>query len=84
MSLLESAHCRQGSGPLFNTHHSRSRARLLATYLLTYRAPGRREKATYLLFGTTGIELRSSKKNQTQRRVGCSLLRPQQRNRASV
>ena len=62
LSLLESAHCRQLSGPLFNTHHSRSRGRLLATYLLTYRAPGRREKATYLLFGTTGIELRSSKK----------------------
>ena len=66
LSLLESAHCRQERGPLFNTHHSRSRGRLLATYLLTYRAPGRREKATYLLFGTTGIELRSSKKNQTQ------------------
>ena len=61
LSLLESAHCRHVSGPLFNTHHSRSRGRLLATYLLTYRAPGRREKATYLLFGTTGIELRSSK-----------------------
>ena len=45
----------------FKRRQSGSRARLFATYLLTYRAPGRREKATYLLFGTTGIELRSSK-----------------------
>ena len=70
LSLLESAHCRQASGPLFNTHHSRSRGRLLATYLLTYRAPGRREKATYLLFGTTGTELRSSKKKTKRRAWG--------------
>ena len=54
-------------GSLFNPRHSRSLGRLLATYLLTYRAPGRREKATYLLFGTTGTELRSSSINQTLR-----------------
>ena len=54
------------SGSLFNPLHARSRARLLATYLPTYRAPRRREKATYLLFGSTGIELRSSRKDQTQ------------------
>ena len=44
-------------GSLFSPSHSRSLRRLLATYLLTYRAPGQREKATYLLFGTTGREL---------------------------
>jgi hypothetical protein len=64
-------------GSLFNTRHSRSHMRLLATYLLTYRAPGRRIKAiltqkikaTYLLFGTSGIELRSSKR-KTKRCTG--------------
>ena len=45
------------SGSLFNPLHARSRARLLATYLPTYRAPRRRKKATYLLFGTSGTEL---------------------------
>ena len=66
------------SGSLFNPLHARSRARLLATYLLTYRAPGRREKATYLLFGTTGIELRSSRINQTLAPAGsrCLAARP--------
>ena len=44
-------------GSLFSPRQSRSLGRLLATYLLTYRAPGQREKATYLLFGTTGTEL---------------------------
>ena len=48
----------EARGSLFNPLHARSRARLLATYLPTYRAPGRRKKATYLLFDTTGIELR--------------------------
>ena len=47
-------------GSLFSPRQSRSLGRLLATYLLTYRAPGQREKATYLLFGTAGTELRSS------------------------
>ena len=54
-----------GRGSLFNPLHARSRARLLATYLPTYRAPRRRGKATYLLFGTSGTELRSSRKDQT-------------------
>ena len=58
-------------GSLFSPRHSRSLGRLLATYLLTCRAPGQREKATYLLFGTTGPELRSSSKNQTQERRPC-------------
>ena len=53
------------NGSLFNTLHARSRARFLATYLPTYRAPRRRENATYLLFGTSGTELRSSRKDQT-------------------
>ena len=44
-------------GSLFNPLHARNRARLLATYLPTYRAPRRRKKATYLLFGTSGTEL---------------------------
>ena len=48
----------EARGSLFNTLHARSRARLLATYLPTYQAPRRRKKATYLLFGTTRIELR--------------------------
>ena len=34
-------------------------ASYLRLYLLTYRAPGRRQKPTYLLFGTSGIELRT-------------------------
>ena len=45
--------------------HSRSGGQSLATYLLTYRAPRRRQEPTYLLFGTSGIELRRSKKHQT-------------------
>ena len=48
--------------------HSRSGGQSLATYLLTYRAPRRRQEPTYLLFGTSGIELRRSKKHQTQPR----------------
>ena len=67
------------SGSLFNPLHARSRARLLATYLPTYRAPRRREKATYLLFGSTGIELRSSRKDQTQGSPFCPLFRREER-----
>ena len=57
------------SGSLFNPLHARSRARLLATYLPTYRAPPPgRTLPTYYLVPPEQTELRSSRKDQTQLR----------------